>query len=134
MPSIVVSRVVLYVEVCLLSECSTFTNIHVSDLVLTICGRHNVLRDTDAGAWVKRWFHCGGRYMSLSRCVSSEIDCPLVFCCEEVVHENDLLMLVRCFDGQPLRNIDPSLVDLHRPFSHLYFTDRFDYWACDCKF
>lgn len=43
-------------------------------------------------------------------------------------------MLVLGFDGQALLELDTSLMILHRPFSHLYFAENFDYWACDGHF
>lgn len=60
-----------------------------SDRVLTVRDRHNVLRDTDGGAWVKHWLHCSGHSMSVWPCVSPELDYPFVRCYEEVKYEKE---------------------------------------------
>lgn len=71
--------------------------------------------------WVKRWLHCVGRGMSVSRCVSSKINCPFASCYKDVDYEKDLAMLLWQFDGHSLPEIVLSFVVLYCPFSHLYF-------------
>lgn len=115
-------------------DASCFTDTRSSDRALTVPDCHIVLRDTDDGAWVRCWLHCDGCGMSVSRCVSIEVDCPFVHCYREVEYERDLSTLVHRFDRQPLPEMGPSFVFLCRPFSHLHFHKRFDYWACDCDF
>lgn len=107
-------------------EESFFTSMRAIHRALAMRDRHSVMCDTDIRAEVKRWLHCAGRGLSVSRCVGSEDACPFVRCNEEVKCEKDLSTFVRRFDGQPLSEIDPSLVILHRPFRHLFFADSFD--------
>lgn len=63
-------------------------------------GLHEVLPDTDFGAWVKGWLHCGGRDMCLSHCIGIEADRPFVCIFEVGKYEKDHSTLVRCFVGQ----------------------------------
>lgn len=71
--------------------------------------------------------------MSVWSCVSSEIDWPFVHCNEKVEYE-DLSVLVWRSDGQPFPEPGPSLVIWHRPFSQLYFAERFECWVHGCSF
>lgn len=70
---------------------------HASDRVLIISDRNSVLPDTDVGAGVKRWLHCGGQDMSVWRSISSKVECPFDCCSKEMEHEKDLSTLVKCF-------------------------------------
>lgn len=51
-----------------------FTDIRASNRVLNVRDRHSVLHDKDVVAWIKSWSHCGGRGISVSRLVGSEVD------------------------------------------------------------
>lgn len=115
-------------------EASRFINMHASDRALTFLVRHSVLCDTDIGSWEKCGLHCGGRGMSASRCVGSEVDCPFRCCYKEVEYEKDSSKLTQRFDGQPLSENILSLIILRCPFFHLYFAERFDSCAHDCHF
>lgn len=70
----------------------------------------------------------------MSHCVGPDVDCPFATCYKSVEYEKDLSRFVGRFDGQPLHEMCPSFVILRRPFSHFYFSERFDYWVCDCDF
>lgn len=111
-----------------------FMDIRASNGELTIRDRHNLLGNTDVGTWVKGWLHCGGRDMSMWRCVSSEDDSPFVWCYKKVEYGKDLYTPVRRLDGQLVLETGPLFVVLRCPSSHLYFAKRFDYWARDCDF
>lgn len=91
-------------------DASTFTEIRESDCALTIRDHHIVLRYTHMGARVKRWLHCGGCGLSVSRCVPSKVDCPFVLSYTKFVYEKDLLKLGTDFNVQPLSEVGPSLV------------------------
>lgn len=112
-------------------KASLYTDMHACDSAFTAHDRHNVLCNSDAGLFVKRWGHCGRRDISVSRCIGSEVEWPFVSCSGEVEYEKDLSLLVRCFDGQPIPDLGLSLVALRRLSSHLNFAERFQYWACD---
>lgn len=71
-----------------------FTDMRASDRSLTVCDPPNIVCDTDVGAWVQRWLHCGGRAILVSRCISPEAECPLIRCYEEVQSVKQLLRLV----------------------------------------
>lgn len=60
------------------------TDMRASDCAFTIRDPHNVLCETEVGAWVNRWWHCGGYGISLLLCVGSEVDCGSIRCYEEV--------------------------------------------------
>lgn len=70
-----------------------------SDRALGVYDRHSVLHDTDVGAWEKYWLPFGGCAMSLSRCVSSDVDCPFDCPYKEVEHEKDLSPLCAILMG-----------------------------------
>lgn len=91
-----------------------------------------MLPDTEVGAWIKPWLHCGGHDMFVLRSVCSEVDYHFLWCYEQVEYEKDFLMVVWRFDEQPLPKIVPSLVDLCCPFSHPCFAEHLDYLARDC--
>lgn len=55
-------------------------DVRASDRELTVCDSQNMLLDNDVGAWVKLWLLCGGRDMSVSRWVSSEVHFRFVCC------------------------------------------------------
>lgn len=112
-------------------DVSRFTEMRASDPALTLCDRHNVLLDSDVGSLVKRLLPSCGRGLSQLRCIASGVDCPFVRCYGEVKNEKDPSMLVRRSDWQTLPGFAPSLVVSPRPFSHLYFGERFDYWERD---
>lgn len=48
--------------------------------------------------------------MALSRCMCSDKDCRSVCSYEEVEFDKDLLIVVQCFDGQPLAELGPLLI------------------------
>lgn len=77
---------------------------------------------------------CGGLGLSVWGGVSSEVDRPFVCCYEEFEYEKDLWRLVCRYDVKPVPEDIPSLIVLHRAFSHLYFAEHFRYRARDCNF
>lgn len=103
------------------------------DRVSTLLYRLDVLHNTDVRAWFRRWLHCCGRGLPVSRCMGCEIDCPFARVFLEVKYEKHLSTLLR-FGGLPLSEYGPSLVVLLRPCVHLYLAYRFDYWARDGDF
>lgn len=115
-------------------DASRFTDMRASDHSLTVWDLHNVLRDIEAGVWVKRCLHCGGRSMLVSCWVCSEVDCSLVYCYEEVKYENYLSTLGQRSDGKPFQEIGLSLVVLRRTFSPLYAPLHFNCWEHNWKF
>lgn len=105
-----------------------------SSCAVTVRDLHNLLPNTDAGAYVKRWLQCGGRGSSVLRCVGSEVDCTFVPCFEEVKYEKALSTLVLRFNVQPLPENGPSLVVFHCIFNRLYFAERISYSERDSHF
>lgn len=59
-------------------DVSGSTDMHASDRAMPTSDRHNVLRDTDVGAWVKHLLDCDGRGRLVLGCIGSEVDCPFV--------------------------------------------------------
>lgn len=104
--------------------------------ILALMGltRHNVLRDTDAALWVKRWLHYSRCGMSLWSCIGFDGYCPFRRCYENVENNKDMSTFVRHLDEQPFPEIGPLLVILRRLRSHLYFAEYFDYGGRDCDF
>lgn len=72
--------------------------------------------------------------MSVSRCSSFVVDCPINRWYKKVDYEKDRSTLVQLFDGQLLSWLGLSFVVLHLPFSHLCSAEHFDYWARNCVF
>lgn len=77
-------------------DASLCPDMRSSDCVLTICDRHNVLLDTDLGAWVNPWFPCSvcvmwRRFRSLW---------SFIRCYEGVEREEDLGTLVWRYSRQ----------------------------------
>lgn len=70
----------------------------------------------------------------MSRCIGSEVYFSFTRSYKEVQYEKDLRKFVRRFDWQLLSKIGPSLVILSRPYTHLYLSECFDYWAHDFEF
>lgn len=58
-------------------DASSLTSMRASDCTLTVSDIHNVLRDSNVGAWVERGFHSCGRSISVLRSVGFEVDCSL---------------------------------------------------------
>lgn len=80
-------------------DVSRFTDMRASDCELAVCDLHNLFRDSNVGTWVKRWVHFGGCGVSLWRCSSFKIDCPVVRYYKVVENEKYLYTLVKRFDG-----------------------------------
>lgn len=102
-------------------DASRITNMSASDRAVTAHNVHSLWCEPGAGGWVKRWLHCSGLILSVSRCLTSEVDCPLVCCYEDVEYVKDLSTVVRRFDVQALLEIGLFLVVLCCPIIHLYF-------------
>lgn len=92
-----------------------------------------MLCNLDDGTSVKSGLSCGGSGM-LECCFDSEFDCILLRFDEDVKFDEDLWMLARKFDGQPLPKLGPLLVVSRRPISRLYFAERFNHLVRDCDF
>lgn len=93
-----------------------FTVTRVTCHILIVVDRQGMLRDTDVGAWVRYWLHCGESGMSASCCVQLKVDCPFGRGFEEVEYKKKLSKPVRHFDRPPLPKLGLSLVVLHHPF------------------
>lgn len=107
---------------------------HATDRAVTVVDCPYVLCNTDSGTWVKRWMHCGGRGMSISRCIGCKVDCPTVSCYEEVEQKKNMSKTLPRFDGQPLLEPGPSFAVLRCLFSPLHFAQCFGYWAYRCHY
>lgn len=77
------------------------TDIPASNRALTVHDLHKLLCDTKDGSWVNCPLHRGGRGMSVSRYISSELDCPFACYYEKVEYEH-LSTLMQSFSGQTL--------------------------------
>lgn len=80
------------------------------------------------------WLLCSGRGMSVFHCISFEAVFQFIAWSEECKYKKKLWKLVRRFGWQMKPEAGSTLTDLHRPFSHLYFLQRLDYWSRDLEF
>lgn len=91
--------------VCILFVWVAFYKHACKRSVLTICDRHNMFRNANVGGWVKHRLQCSGRGISLFLCIGSEVQCPSVFCFEEIEYENDISTPLWHYEGQLLSNL-----------------------------
>lgn len=102
-PPFLVSRYVR--EYASYMDASRFTYMCASDPAWTVRDHHNVLPDTDVRASVKRWLHCGGLGMSVSRCVGSKGDFPS----SSATNRKNLKKICRPFCGMLMGCNSPKL-------------------------
>lgn len=57
---------------------SHYIEMHTGDRAWTVRNRHNMLCNTDIGAWATFWLPCAGRGMFVSHCVGSQGYCTVV--------------------------------------------------------
>lgn len=57
---------------------------HACNGALVAPDRCIIGHDMDISAWIWRWMHYSGRGTGMSRCISTEADCPFLHCYEEV--------------------------------------------------
>lgn len=112
----------------------TFSHVGTGDHGLTLHDPHNVLRDIDARAWVKHWFHGGGCGMPKSRCARSEVDFLFPRCYDRIKCKRDLSTLMRHFYEQPLSKNWSVGCRLALPVIPHIFLELFEYWLRYCNF
>lgn len=72
--------------------------------------------------------------MSVSLCISSEVDFRVVCCYKKLEYEKDLYRLLPPYDGHHFLKLGPLFIVLHPPFSHLQIAKRFDNSGHRCGF
>lgn len=111
------------------------TNMRARTHSLSLRDHAKILCNKDVSAWFPRWLHFGEHNTSLLCFRSTWAGCLfLLIRATELEYEKISWALEGCFDGQMVPDVVSSLVDLHRQFRHLYFSEQFKYWAQDGNF
>lgn len=105
-----------------------------SFIALTILDRNNINEKTTVGAWVRQWWHCSGRCISVSHCLSSKAYMAFVCCDEEVEYQRAMWDLTWSYFGRDVLEVFLSLIVLRRPFHLFYLIERLEYWWHDFEF
>lgn len=111
-----------------------FAALNETGVGLMIPDRNNINRVTDVGVWAKQLFHSRCQSMSVSRCICSKTNMPLICCHQEAEYERALWDLIPSHSERDVPHVFLSSVMLHRPLLLFYNIDRIDYCRRYCTF